>query len=118
MEAKHSDRHLVPVAAPVSRVRGVLPPSSPAAESLADRVAATPSSVRCTSRAASTVSRPVACNNAIVADCKRCGQPVHEYQSHVMVVNVDEERTFFHAGCEPAISDKPDLVEDQIGRAR
>jgi hypothetical protein len=56
--------------------------------------------------------------NAIVADCKRCGQPVHEYQSHVMVVNVDGERTFFHAGCEPAISDKPDLVEDQIGRAR
>ncbi len=56
--------------------------------------------------------------NAIVADCKRCGQPVHEYQSHVMVVPVGHKRLYFHAGCEPAISDKPDLVEDQIGRAR
>jgi hypothetical protein len=34
----------------------------------------------------------------VVADCKRCGQLVYEYQSHVMVVNVEGDRTFFPCG--------------------
>ena len=34
----------------------------------------------------------------IAADCTRCGQPVHEHQSHIMLVPVGRGRTFFHAG--------------------
>lgn len=36
-----------------------------------------------------------------VAVCKRCGQSVHEHQSHIMLVPVGRGRMFFHAGCEP-----------------
>ena len=53
----------------------------------------------------------------IVGDCTRCGRQVYEYQSHVMVVNVGGERLFFHAGCEPSITQRPDLVQDKIRTA-
>jgi hypothetical protein len=56
------------------------------------------------------------CDN-IVADCTRCGRHVYENQSHVMVVHVGGDRRFFHAGCEPSITHRSDLVEDKIRTA-
>ena len=52
-----------------------------------------------------------------LADCKRCGREVREDHSHVMVVPVGHKRIYFHAGCEPAIRDNPDLAEDKIRSA-
>ncbi len=34
-----------------------------------------------------------------LARCTKCGQPVREDHSHVMVVPVGRGRMFFHAGC-------------------
>jgi hypothetical protein len=34
-----------------------------------------------------------------------------------MVVSVAGTRLFFHAGCKPSITEKPDLVDDWIGMA-
>lgn len=34
-----------------------------------------------------------------LARCRRCGQPVREDHSHVMIVPVGRGRMFFHAGC-------------------
>ena len=56
-------------------------------------------------------------SNDSMADCKRCGRPVRESHSHVMVVPVGHKRMYFHAGCEPPIRDKPDLAEDKIRSA-
>jgi hypothetical protein len=36
-----------------------------------------------------------------IGDCSRCGRPVHEGQSHVMIVPLGRARVFYHAGCEP-----------------
>ena len=36
-----------------------------------------------------------------IGDCSRCGRPVHEAQSHVMIVPLGPGRVFYHAGCEP-----------------
>jgi hypothetical protein len=35
-----------------------------------------------------------------------------------MVVNVKQDRTFFHAGCEPPSRPTPDLGQDKIRTAR
>jgi hypothetical protein len=54
--------------------------------------------------------------------CKRCGQPVHEHHSHIMLVPVGRGRMFYHAGCEPIRrsdvedGDKPS-VEGVVDRA-
>ena len=52
-----------------------------------------------------------------LADCDRCGRPVREHDSHVMVVPVGRKRMYFHAGCEPTTRAKPDLAEDKIRTA-
>ena len=36
-----------------------------------------------------------------VGECSRCGRPVHEEQSYVMVAPLGRGRVFYHAGCEP-----------------
>ena len=36
-----------------------------------------------------------------IGDCSRCGRPVLERQSHVMIVPIGRGRVFYHAGCEP-----------------
>ena len=56
-------------------------------------------------------------NDNIAGDCTRCGRRVYESQSHVMLVNAEGKRWFFHAGCESPHSHKPDLVEDKIRTA-
>ena len=43
-----------------------------------------------------------------VGNCKRCGQPVGEHHSHVMLVPVGRGRMFFHAGCMAASSSNTD----------
>jgi hypothetical protein len=48
-----------------------------------------------------------------LAVCRRCGQPVREDHSHVMVVPVGRGRMFFHAGCEPVVVE-PDLAEGEL----
>lgn len=40
-------------------------------------------------------------SSEFLANCRRCGQPVREDHSHVMVVPVGRARMFFHRGCEP-----------------
>lgn len=40
-------------------------------------------------------------SSEILANCRRCGQPVRESHSHVMIVPVGRARMFFHGGCEP-----------------
>ena len=52
-----------------------------------------------------------------LAACKRCGRAVREHHSHVMVVPVGRKRMYFHAGCEPPTTAKPDLAEDKIRTA-
>jgi hypothetical protein len=52
-----------------------------------------------------------------LGDCKRCGRPVSEHQSHVMVVPVGHKRMYFHAGCEPLSRPKPDLAVDRTNAA-
>ena len=42
-----------------------------------------------------------AMSREFLGNCKRCGQPVREDHSYVMVVPVGRGRMFFHAGCEP-----------------
>ena len=37
-----------------------------------------------------------------IGDCSRCSRPVHEGQSHVMIVPLGRGRVFYHAGCEPS----------------
>ena len=37
----------------------------------------------------------------VLADCTRCGRPVQENHSHVMIVPVGRGRMFYHAACEP-----------------
>ena len=56
-------------------------------------------------------------NDNIAGDCTRCGRCVYENQSHVMLVNAEGTRWFFHAGCESPNAHKPDLVEDKIRTA-
>jgi hypothetical protein len=34
------------------------------------------------------------------ADCNRCSKPLRESQSHIMVVNVDGGRKYFHEACQ------------------
>jgi hypothetical protein len=40
-------------------------------------------------------------SSEVLANCRRCGQPVRESHSHVMIVPVGRARMFFHGGCEP-----------------
>ena len=46
-------------------------------------------------------------SSEVLANCRRCGQPVRESHSHVMIVPVGRARMFFHGGCEP-IEPTPD----------
>ena len=36
-----------------------------------------------------------------VGDCARCGRPIFERQSHLMIVPSGRPKVFYHAGCEP-----------------
>lgn len=47
------------------------------------------------------------------ADCNRCSKPLRETQSHIMVVNVDGGRKYFHSACQ-APRPEPDLGEDRL----
>ena len=38
-------------------------------------------------------------SSEVLANCRRCGQPVRESHSHVMIVPVGRARMFFHGGC-------------------
>lgn len=49
--------------------------------------------------------------------CKRCGRPVYERHSYVMLVPVGRGRMFFHAGCEP-LKRPPDATSDTPKRDR
>ena len=53
-------------------------------------------------------------SDKVMGDCERCGRPVRENHSHIMIVPVGHKRMYYHAGCEP-IRDKPDLAKDKIG---
>jgi hypothetical protein len=53
----------------------------------------------------------------IAGDCTRCGRCVYENQSHVMLVNAEGKRWFFHAGCESPNTRNRDLGEDKVGTA-
>ena len=48
-----------------------------------------------------------------LARCTRCGQPVREDHSHVMLVPVGRGRMFFHAGCW-RINPVRDQVDDRL----
>jgi hypothetical protein len=52
-----------------------------------------------------------------LGNCKRCGRPVSEHQSHVMVVPVGHKRIYFHAGCEPLSRPKSDAAVDSMNAA-
>ena len=50
------------------------------------------------------------------ADCNRCRKPLRESHSHIMVVNVDGGRKYFHAACQTP-SPEPELRHDRLTAA-
>ena len=52
-----------------------------------------------------------------LADCKRCGRPMREDHSQVMVVPVGHKRMYFHAACQARSRSKPDLADAKIRTA-
>jgi hypothetical protein len=48
-----------------------------------------------------------------IDDCGRCGRPIKDHHSHVMVVPIGRGRRFYHASCGPKRSRQTTPLESQ-----